>query len=360
MGNIALAKSFLTSPATHIEQAIYFYEQAENNGTSLPNLFFRQGQISFLKKDYTAAFDLWRQVPHADYSLTIFSAYDLIDGKPKQALDRLEIVAELNPESSIAQYYIGLALYNLKQYDRALKQLDQAIKLNQFDDDLAEIFFPQGMTWFPTRPDNLTQRPSLAMAFVYKAAIYYRLREWESMRDAAQLAVKADPDILLGYFQLGTAYFMLGELHKDWQTGKELEFYQSAEVAFSQVVNQVPDNQFPFFIYRARTANALGNIPTATDAYVRVVKESPFLRNHREVISFFSETGQINELVTLYNVLLSKTPQYPRFSYRWVAIAEAYLAAGKPEQACSMFETSLDICNGEDCVHDTPLVSICQ
>jgi tetratricopeptide (TPR) repeat protein len=355
LGNIYVLRSSLINPDfTHLVLAQGFFDQAERI-FSLSRVPYWRGQAYSLAGQRQRALDTWRTFPDADYWFAIRGQTELACGRVETAWSLLETAALLNPVSSTTRYYGGIALTRMERYTEALTWYNQALTSNDFDRRFV-LNQNDRSVWWPARPDNLTHNPSRAMTYVQMSAVYYQLQQWELMRDAAQAAVDLDPYQSLGYLQLGTSYFMLGNLYTD----RQVEFNKLAAEAYLAVADQMPDYQIGFFLHLARVHWAQGDIPSATAAYDRVARTSRHIANHREVMRFYEDTGQTKMLVSLYDDLIDKTPYKAQFSYRWIAAAEAYFAAGMPIKACALFQTGINICDEAKCdVQDSVLLDVC-
>ena len=363
LGNVALVVAYQTEDLMGLDTAEKFYAKVAGGEYSSANLPFFQGEGEFLRGNFEAAVGHWRDFPDADFWLTMLSAYDLICRNPQLALDRLEIATNLNPKSSTIHYYSGLALYRLEKYKLALKRFDDAIELNKFNDDLSRIAFPQGMTWFPARPDNLTRDPSLEMAVIYKAAAYYQLREWKLMSETAKEAIETNPDNPLGYFQLGYAYLRWAN-SPSASPDERVHYYNMARHAFEQIRGQVDKYQYSYFYALSLVCTAQNDVLCANMAYQRLVAASFNVDHWYLAARYYADTEQFDLALPLYEQVLSRTLSEPEFAMRWIEAADVNFVVGNADRACDLFQIGFDLCQESeiDCnnLYDSKLFEVCK
>ena len=152
--DIVIQKAFA---ASYIAEGKYNYSEAISQINNVYNeqhyeINLRLGWLYYLSKNYTSSIKHYEKAtllkPYA-----VESKFGII--KPLAALEswdkvikQYEIILSIDPQNTVANYYLGYAFYNRKQYELAAKNFEKVVNLYPFDYDnslmLAWTFFRLG------------------------------------------------------------------------------------------------------------------------------------------------------------------------------------------------------------------------
>jgi len=150
----------------------------------------------------------------------------------------------------------------------------------------------------------------------------------KEMRDAARKAVELDPDLAEGHFALAAVY---SDLDWDWQ---------SAQAEYQRALELNPNHPEALHI-SAFFYQALGRDEEAITRIRRAVELAP------TVVGYVDSEGRIlyrarryQEAIARYHHALDMDPAYPPIYQR---LADAYVAAGKANEALAILEKGRDV-----------------
>lgn len=159
----------------------------------------------------------------------------IVDGRLTEALDQLHQVSRSAKSDSEVHFLIGLAEYNRKNYQKALKAYRQALKLdpNRADahNNMGNTFRDMGDTEGAARAyrQAMTVNPNLAHPHLN---LYLLLRDQGAISEAIRVIEHASavlPDNLSVQLSLASAYDLSGDPIKASQT------YESVKTKFPSV-----------------------------------------------------------------------------------------------------------------------------
>lgn len=125
----------------------------------------------------------------------------------QEALADFDKAVEVAPKNAELRRHRALPLMHLSQYDKAVADLEEAIRLNSADQEACKKL--------------------LALCYFYKAAEHEKHQRWNEALADATLAVKYDPAGVF-FHQRGSFYFNLKE-------------YEKAVADFTEAVKREPD-----------------------------------------------------------------------------------------------------------------------
>ena len=138
---VVLQKAF---SASYIAEGKYLYTDAISQITNVYQeqsyeMNLRLGWLYYLTKNYTNSINYYEKAISLK-SYAIEAKFGLI--KPLAAIEswdkvikQYESILNIDPQNTIANYYLGYALYNRKQYNLALKNFEKVVNLYPFDYD---------------------------------------------------------------------------------------------------------------------------------------------------------------------------------------------------------------------------------
>ncbi len=240
---------------------------------------------------------------------------------------------ELNPKSTDAHYFLGLAMFGRKRYDEAIQYLSQAVQID---------------------PANSEIRTHLGVAFISKGMLNDAITH---LQKALQLA----PNNVEACFNLGVAMLQRGDR-------------QEAIRYLSQAVRLRPNDQEAHYNL-AMAFEWQGDVDRAIEHYVRTVQLNPdHARAHEKLGVALCMKGTLNEglphlskAVSLepdnaaarYNlaVTLARLKQHDQAIVHWLrllrvdprnadvlsCLAASYAQTGQLDKALSSLQQALDI-----------------
>lgn len=138
-----------------------------------------------------------------------------------------------NTNNAIAYFYRGLAYYNLKNYDQAIKDYSKAIEL---DSDYAWAYSNRGLVYYDLQnyeqaisdyDKALELNPIYIDAYNNRGNAYLVLRNYSRAISDYTEAIKIDPNFAMAYNNRGVAYEEFGEIEK-----AEKNFAKARELGF--------------------------------------------------------------------------------------------------------------------------------
>jgi len=193
---------------------------AGDRGIRLVDICIDLGRKSNQKRDHDQAIEYYcRALDSQPDSVKAFvglgNAYQAL-GEDQQAIadysDAIEIGSAYD---RVAYTKRGISYYNLKDWQRALRDLQQAIKLNSQN---SEAYFYRGMAFYKLRDfsqaiasfDNAIQAdPEYDQAFYFRGRSHFNAQAYDqAIADFCQ-AVTLKPDLIESYYYRGLAYSKL-------------------------------------------------------------------------------------------------------------------------------------------------------
>ncbi len=130
--------------ASYIAEGKYNYTEAISQISNVYQeqsyeMNLRLGWLNYLTKNYTSSISYYEKAA-ALKSYAIEAKFGLI--KPLSALEswdkvikQYEAILNIDPQNTVANYYLGYALYSRKQYNLAVKNFEKVVNLYPFDYD---------------------------------------------------------------------------------------------------------------------------------------------------------------------------------------------------------------------------------
>ena len=137
-------------------------------------------------------------------------------GRPAEAIAKYDTVIGIAPDFGLAYTNRGRAYIVLRQYDKAVKDLNVAILL---DPDNAIAHSNRGLAyWRQGRLDSALDElneaisidPKMAFAYVDRGMIYGGIGEYELAKSEFDAALKINPRFALAYYNRAIAHTSLG------------------------------------------------------------------------------------------------------------------------------------------------------
>lgn len=143
--------------ASYVAESKYNYTEAISQINNVYveqnyDMNLRLGWLYYLNKNYTSSIKHYEKATIAK-PYAIEAKFGLI--KPLAALEswdkvikQYEAILNIDPQNTLANYYLGYAYYNRKQYELAVKHFEKVVNLYPFDYDnsimLAWAYFRLG------------------------------------------------------------------------------------------------------------------------------------------------------------------------------------------------------------------------
>ena len=222
------------------ESALHYCSQAVQSGQLskeyLARSFNNSGNVYYAKKDYDRAIQ--------DYDQTI----------------------RLNPSYALAFYNRGLAYYNKKDYGRAIEDYDQAIRLNA---NYASAFNNRGNVYRAKRDydraiqdynEGIRLDPKYAAAFNNRGNVYRDKKDYDRALHDYDRAIQLNPNYALAFNNRGIAY----RAKKDYN--RSLADYEAAARIDPKAAR---DKSMGYTLFY------LGRVVQSAEAMERAVKAAP-------------------------------------------------------------------------------------
>ncbi len=209
---------------------------------NLGDVYFKQGRLDEAEQQFLKAIELWpsyasaysnlgeiywrrkdriKAREYAEKTLSLqpesTQARNLLgnllrdSGKPAEALNEYQKILAREPESARAYYNLGVSLTDLGQWSEARQAFEQAIKIEA---KMAEAYGGLGLCYLQQGDLEqaikflLTARqlgfkdPALSLNLSYA---YLNIKDWPKAEEEAWRAIAEQPDLALGYNNLGLA-----------------------------------------------------------------------------------------------------------------------------------------------------------
>ena len=360
LGNLDMIDAIYAAEPDHrLDRIMASYSRASAFGAAPVTIAEARGRAYFAAGMLAEATAEWLDVPDLAGTLLLRAITLLRSAKAADALAVIEIASALEPASGTTDYLGGLALYRLGRHDEAIRAFQRAVQADTIDGSSGR--FPTlADLWWPARPDNLTRPPSRAMAFVQMAAVHYTLYQWQAMRDAALLAIQAEPDNPLGHLQLGEALLRLALAA---EPDARADLLRQAEQAFGVLSLNGFSFQYRAAMSLARIYREQGRSHEALALYRSVLQraQETFIRD--EIAHYYLDVGMGREAADLYDQVLQQTPRDPQYSLRYFRASQAHDQIGDRTGACVLYAVAVDICPPDGCdeaITQSPLSTACD
>jgi tetratricopeptide (TPR) repeat protein len=223
-------------------------------------------------------------------------ASELVDKEDWQGLQKLaEPWTVSEPGNSYAWFNLGYAYKKLKQYDRAVRASQEALRIEPNDPwtwgNLGQAYnnlnqYDKAVTAYQ---EAVRIKPDYADAWYNLGLVYRDLKQYDKAVATLQEAVRIDPKDAAGWYALGDAYH-------------DLKQYDKAVTAFQEVVRIKPEY--------ADAWNNLGHV--------------------------YRELKQYDKAVTAFQYALRFEPDYV---LSWYSLGVVYLNQGRSGKAYKAYQT---------------------
>ena len=163
--------------------------------------------------------------------------------KFEKAIEAYEKAIEIDLDSDIACYNIGLAYAKLSKFEKAIEAYEKAIEIKP---DSHEAYYNMGVAYFrlgkyqkeiEAYKKAIEIKPDSHEAYDNMGAAYTELGEFKEAIEAHEKAIKIKPDSHKAYYNMGGVYFRLGKYQK------ALEAYEKAIVLNSELIIKLSKQQ---------------------------------------------------------------------------------------------------------------------
>ncbi len=157
------------------------------------------------------------------------AAYE--SGEYERAIQDLDEAIRLDPQYAFAYNNRGIAYRLLGQYNRAIQDYDEAIRL---DPQYADAYYNRGVAYYNLGQyeraiqdwdEAIRLDPQYALAYNNRGIAYANLGQYEREIEDYDEAIRLDPQFALAYYNRGIAYGDLGQqklADDDFAKAKEL------------------------------------------------------------------------------------------------------------------------------------------
>jgi len=332
-----------------LKKAKQYFEKAVDTDPDFLNL----SRISLAEKDYPNSIryaqKTVKQNPEQTEGYILLGTAYLLSDELNKAESHFLKAKELDPKLILADYNLGLIHLVQKNYDQALRDFTQIVKL----------------------------APRIKEARIGRAAIQHIDGEFEKAKSEAGQAIKIDPVDFLGHLTLANihiseagfasadkAYRHAGNLFIEFtlpwfHTGENLNFESSPEAAGFTLVNiyhrnglfqheidtiqevyadKSKKNAF-MIMMEARAEIKRENYNRAIQLYHTAIKlESKLITPYMELGDLAEQRGDLRKAIDSYK---KATKIEPELSRLYFVLGDLYLSLGDSKKAVSHYQTGL-------------------
>ncbi len=286
---------------------------------------------------YNVLLDLFKNIKRRDSDLeSMEEAYSLISlccenmGKPRQALDYLNKLLEINPNNKTAYGRKGMIEKAAKLYTNALKSFDMQLKINPhpyFYYEKATIY--RKLKEYDNAIENYRKaaRGEKDNAYIYKelAYLYEYLRQYENVIHAVDKALyTVSDDSVLAEF-----YIIKG---RNLQT---LLRYGEAKALYEEYKEKIGidyDYIYDYSVLLQRTNKIDEAVNLIKDNLIYIKEEKDEISLLRQLCSIYGDEGYINLANETFRIIISKSPDD----------AEAYSIMGDNFRENELYNEAID------------------
>ncbi|MDP3028610.1 MAG: tetratricopeptide repeat protein [Deltaproteobacteria bacterium] len=263
------------------QKAIGLKPDASGYHVELGRAYLVAGNPQKARQTFLAAVKKHLKEPQVPILFMIYAAYDIEHQKDaaetwQEIVDKLKANPKTPPGNLAEAYsYLGESYEQLGQYDKAIKVLSQAVKIEpdsyEYIKSLGDIYYAidnykQAIQYYEkalfllSSDSNRSWYIDYAKSRVYSslARSYYETGEYAKATNAYKKAIELDPKNTGALYRLGLAYWQLSQ-------------YPEAISVFSLYIEAKPDDPYAhYFLGRAYHENK--NYDSARSAYLKAVQ----------------------------------------------------------------------------------------
>ncbi len=219
--------------------------------------------------------------------------------KFEKAIEAYEKAIEIDLDSDIACYNIGLAYAKLSKFEKAIEAYEKAIEI---------------------KPDKYETYYGIGFA-------YAKLSKFEKAIEAYEKAIEIKPDSHEAYYNMGVAYFRLGKYQK------EIEAYKKA-IEIKPDSHEAYDNMGAAY-------TELGEFKEAIEAHEKAIKIKP--DSHKAYYNMgvaYTELGEFKEAIEAHEKAIKIKPDSHK---AYCNMGVAYARLSKFKEAIEAYKKAIEI-----------------
>jgi tetratricopeptide (TPR) repeat protein len=237
----------------------------------------------------------------AEFYFMLGTAYVLLEQYDK-AISNLAEAIKLEPDVAVTHNNLGYAYAKKGEYDKAIVAFNQAIKLKP--DDAADAHYALGVTYGEKGENDqaiasfnqaIKLKPDYVEAHYNLGVTYDEIENYDRAIVAFNQAIKLKPDLVQAHYNLGVTYYKKGE-------------YDKAIVAFNQAIKLKPDYVEAHYNLGV-TYDKIENYDRAIVAYNQAIKLKPdYVEAHYNLGVTYDEIENYDRAIVAFNKVLAVDP----------------------------------------------------